>query len=309
MRREVIIAAATGALLAAHALAQENQENIELLSAREAVHQGNLLLKSGQAPAALKAYEHAEGLSPDAPEIQFVKGLGHYALKEYDLAREAFEKAALSKNRALAEDATYSVGTTYHAEALDNAANTQIAIDKLESALQRYQAVLSSRPDHLEARDAIVKAASMRRQLKRELERQQQQKQDNPNQDKQNSENDQEQQSQQGQDQNRQDKQQRDSQQRQAGEDSEAEQDQNEGEQEEEQQRGEKQSQESESPKQPENEEQQQAQAAQAGEEERITREQSERRLREMMQNIRERQKRRGKKARPLRIVPVDKDW
>jgi Ca-activated chloride channel family protein len=280
--------------LPAGILKGEEPAGFEQLSAREAVRQGNQLLIEGNAPTALEAYEHAEGLRPDALEIPFVQGLGHYALKQYESAREVFEKAAVSRNRRLADDATYSVGTTYHAEALEGVADPQLAIEKLENAMQRYQSVLANQPDHPETRDAMVKAASMRRQLKQMLEQQQQQQQ-NQDQDQQDGEeNPDDQQQQQGQDQNEQEEQQQSEAQQQPSDESQEQQDQQQSAQQDEQQ---------------EEEEQQQVQESEAEREEQTSREQAQRRLREMMQNIRERQKRRREEPQPYRVAPVDKDW
>ncbi len=287
--------AAAWLTLPAGILKGEEPAGFEQLSAREAVRQGNQLLIEGDAPTALEAYEHAEGLKPEASEIQFVQGLGHYALEQYESAREAFEKAAVSKNRILADDATYSVGTTYHAEALEGVADPQLAIEKLENAMQRYQNVLANQPDHPETRDAIVKAASMRRQLKQMLEQQQEQQQQNQDQDQQDGEEDSDdQQQQQGQDQNGQEEQQQSEAQQQPSDESQEQQDQQQSAQQDEQQ---------------EDEEQQQVQESEAEREEQTSREQAQRRLREMMQNIRERQKRRREEPQPFRVAPVDKDW
>ena len=292
--RDRLALAAAAVLLTFPVNVSRGQEpaGFEQLNAHEAVRRGNQLLIDGDAPMALEAYEHAKGLMPDALEIPFVQGLGHYALKEYEPAREAFEKVALSKNRKLANDATYSVGTTFHAEALESAAEPQLAIEKLEIALQRYQSVLANESDHTEARDAIVKAASMRRQLKRMLEQQQQQDQD---QDQQNNEGeDSEDQQQQKRDGEQDEQQQSESQQQQPSDESQDRQDQQQSAQEDEQE---------------EDQEQRQMQESEAQQQEQTSQEQAQRRLREMMQNIRERQKRRREQPQPFRVAPVDKDW
>src|SRR3972149_6863063 len=63
-------------------------------------------------------------------------------------------------------------------EGLAKAAEPQLALSKLESAMQRYQSVLSRRPEHQAAKDANYKAASVWRKLKQQLEQQQQQQND-----------------------------------------------------------------------------------------------------------------------------------
>ena len=141
-------------------------------SAPKAVREGNLLLKAGDAASALEHYRQAETLKPNAREIAFDRGLGHYVLGQFDQAREAFEKAAGGEGDALADDAVYSAGASDHAEGLAKATEPKLALSKLESAMQRYQSVLSRRPEHQAARDANYKAASTWRTLKQQLEQQ-----------------------------------------------------------------------------------------------------------------------------------------
>ncbi len=274
--------------------AKESAVSVDQLPARQAVREGNRQLRGGDPAAALEAYARAQELRPDAPEIPFVEGLAQYALKEYDAARDAFKNAATGRNRKLANDALYSVGTAYHAEALASLQNPQQAIGKLESAMQRYREVLANQPDHEAARDSNFKAASMRRQLIQMLERQQQQEQnescDNP-----------------GEDQDEQDKQEQ--------------QQQNEKQDQEEQpagqQQDEKQEQQEESPPQPqpsdeeqeEEEQLQQQQESAEEQEERVSREQAERRLREMVQAMREREEQRRQRVQQIPVAPVEKDW
>ena len=90
------------------------------LDASEAVHEGNRLLTQGEAAKALELYSQAQQQKPDARELAFVQGLGHYALGEYDAARERFQAAVAGRADALADDALYSEGATYHAQALAN---------------------------------------------------------------------------------------------------------------------------------------------------------------------------------------------
>jgi len=148
------------------------------LDAYDAVHKGNELLRSGDAKDALQLYEHAEALQPKAREIAFAEGLSHYKLGEYDAAREAFQRAWLGEKDALADDALYSEGSAYHAEALAAMDQPEVAIERLENAMQRYQSVLANNPSHEAARDANYKAGAAWRQIKKQM-KQQQQKNDN----------------------------------------------------------------------------------------------------------------------------------
>ncbi|MBU0717276.1 MAG: hypothetical protein KJ749_03430 [Planctomycetes bacterium] len=268
------------------------------LSAREAVREGNRLLREGDPRSALEAYEQAKTLRPDAPEIPFVEGLAHYALEEYEDARHDFKKTAADEKDQLADDALYSIGATYHAEALKSLQEPEVAIEKLEAAMDQYRQVLADQPDHAAARDANRKAASLRRQVKQMLEQQQQQ----------------EQQSDQSRDQQGEDQQDQQNQQQQEGEqeeDSEQEQEQQAQQPDQSEEQPDQQSQQSQA--QPDNEqppEEQQASAAEEEEqEERVSREQAERQLREMMQAIREREEQRRQQVPAVPIAPVEKDW
>lgn len=264
-------------------------------SAPKAVREGNLLLKAGDAASALEHYRQAETLKPNAREIAFDRGLGHYALGQFDQAREAFEKAAGGEGDALADDAVYSAGASDHAEALAKAAEPQLALSKLESAMQQYQSVLSRRPEHQTARDANYKAASTWRTLKQQLEQQQQQESNDPqdpNEDGEKQEN----------------QEQQPSQQQQENEKKEQQSAQNQEQQKQEQQSEQKQSSSAEEQEKKE-EQSKEAQAQQKEEKEQVSREQAERKLREMMQALRDRKKLRPEEVRKVPISPVDKDW
>ena len=238
-------------------------------SAPKAVREGNLMLKAGDAASALEHYRQAESLKPNAREIAFDRGLGHYALGQFDQAREAFEKAAGGEGDALADDAVYSAGASDHAEGLAKSAEPKLALSKLESAMQRYQSVLSRRPEHEAARDANYKAASTWRTLKQQLEQQQQQNDSqDQNEDGEKQENQEQQPSQQ----------------------------QNKDEQKEQQSAKDK-----EQESQEQKSEQQQSSSA---EEQEKKEEQS-----KEMQALRDRKKLRPEEVRKVPISPVDKDW
>lgn len=297
MKRWLMLTAWTWTWGFGTAQAQDQPGSDEPLSAREAVRQGNRMLMDGDTDGALAAYEHARSLRPDAHEIPFVQGLGHFAKQEYDAARDAFEKAATSRDRALAGDALYSIGTCYHKEALESVDDPKHAVEKLESAIQRYQTVLDGQEDHSAARDAIFKAATMRRRLKKIIDEQEQQREqekdgsDGQNEDEESS--DQEQESRDGQQSDDQDQQSRDQQQ----------QDQSPEDQQGEQQDQEPSSSSDESDKK--QDEQQQSKQRQQD----VSKEQAQRRQREMMQALRERLKQRRRPVRPMPVAPVEKDW
>lgn len=275
----------------ADAAVTDDESDLDLsgLPAYKAVREGNRRLIEGHAASALEAYEYAKGLRPDALEIPFVEGLAHFTRKKYDQARDAFRKAAKAEAGRLAGDALYSIGTTYHAEAFENLQDPKLTIQKLENAMQRYRDVLADQPEHEVARDANFKAASMRRQLLQMLEQQQQNQQQDQQCDQENQDQ-QDQQNQQPQEQNEQEQ----DEERQSRQSSES------------QEPPEEQS--SQSPS-PDDEQEERPQVSPEDEEQRVSREQAERRLREMMQAIRDRQKLRRKEVQKIPVTPADKDW
>lgn len=266
----------------------------------EAVRQGNQLLRGGAPADALKLYQHAETLQPDAREIAFAEGLGHYQLGEYETAREAFQRAWLGEKDSLADDALYSEGAAYHAEALGAMSEPEVALDRIENAMQRYQSVLANRPDHDAARDANYKAGAAWRQIKQQMQEQQQQQDQNNDDQEENDENQDEQQQQQEQDQQNEDEQQ---QQNDPPPDSDQKQDQeseNQKDNQSQQEQNPEESQPQESEPQPDDQQKQQQE---------VSREQAERKLREMMQAQRQRQKDRKKQRAIIRVPAAEKDW
>ena len=252
------------------------------LDAYEAVHEGNRLLTQGEAAKALELYSQAQQQEPDARELAFVQGLGHYALGEYDAARERFQAAVAGRADALADEALYSEGATYHAQALANMQDAEQALGKLEAAMQRYHGVLANQPNHPAARDANMKAATVWQQLKAQLEQQEGEPQPS-DQDKEGEK-----------------------------QDGESQDDQKSEEQDQDQQEGQPQDQDQQEPSessQQDEEPQTDGEQTETNQQERISREQAERRLREMMQAVRQRKKDRRDPGVLVPVRPVEKDW
>ncbi len=272
------------------------------LSAPAAVREGNRRLLTGSPDTALEAYRHAEELAPDAREVAFVGGLAHYDLAAFDEARRAFERAAGSHDDALADDALYSLGTCDHAEAFEKSDNPEEAMALLESAMKRYRNVLDHRPDHAAARDANFKAASMWRQIKQLMEEQQQQQQESGENGEQepSDEEKQEQQQQEG-DQEQQDEQQQSSEQES--------QDQSQESQQQQAQEGNEEQEQKSAAAEQEDEQQQDEAQPKPDEKEQVSREQAERKLREMMQALRDREKARRQQVERMPVRAVEKDW
>jgi len=273
-------------------------------TAPQLVREGNKLLLDDKPDLALEKYDLAKTLAPEAREIAFAEGLSHFKLGDYATAREEFSQVAGSAGDALADDALYSKGTCDHAEAIASTDNPEQAMGKLESAMRTYRDVLARNPNHQAARDANFKAASMWRQIKKQMEQQkQEQKKDGEGDDDNEKKDDQEKQDEQEQsdqksdeDQEQSEQQESEDQQEEDQESSESKQDKKEQEQKQEQ---------SKSDEQKESDQQQ----AQQSEEEQVSQEQAERKLREMLQELKDRQKARKK---PVKGVPPPrggKDW
>lgn len=261
-------------------------------SASRLVREANELLLGDKPAEALRTYEQAELLKPDAREIAFDQALAHYRLGELDRAREAFTRAAGGAGDKLADDALYGLGTCDHAEALA-AQDPKEAVPKIEKAMRQYQNVLANQPNHATARDANLKAASYWRQLKQQMQQQEQQQNPDQNDQKKNEEEKQDQQSKQEQQQSEQDKQEQQK-------ETQAQQD-----QQKQQQEKQKEQEQKASAQKEEREKQEQS----AEEKEEASRDQAERKLREMVHAMRDRKKHRREEAKTPTYRPTEKDW
>lgn len=306
----------------------------------ELVREANELLREGEAQQAIPLYDEAAELAPEAREIAFSEGLARYELGEYDEARAAFLKAMRGDADRTAIDAEYSLATIDHAEALAQSDDPQAAIESLESAMRGYQSVLEKDPAFAQAQRSNRKAAAMRRKLKQIQQQQQQQQQQNENSDEKNEENEQQDSQQQNQSDQQQGQENQDSQdeqqQQQDSENSDQQQDQSQQqnqdqqdsqsrdqqqqsdqkdaqqqEQQQNQQKDEQQDQQQDEQEQKQDDQQQQSasEQQQAAAQQDHSREQSERRLREMMEAIRDRKKQRKPVVVPVPVRPADKDW
>lgn len=272
-------------------------------SAHKLVREANELLLGDQPAEALRTYEEAQKLRPDAREIAFDQALAQYRLGEFEKAREAFQRASEGQADALAGDALYGLGTCDHAEAL-SAQDPKESIAKVENAMRNYQSVLSAHPDHAMAREANLKAASYWRQLKQQMQEQQQQQDQNQQNQEQNQDKQEEQsQEQQQQEQEQKQEEQNPSQQEQQSESQQQEQQQQEQDRSKEEQKKQSASQE----KEKQEAQQQEQQKSESKEEE--SRDQAERKLREMMQSMRDRKKHRREEQTTPTYRPTEKDW
>lgn len=299
--RALLVFTLHSSLFSLSALA-EDQAKKPVVPAPRAVREGNRFLEGGDPAAALQRYGEAKQLEPDAREIDFDEGLAHFALGEYDKARESFDRAAQGKADALADDALYSAGACDHAEAVGASADPKQALSKLESAMQKYQSVLSRESDHAAARDAHYKASSLWRELKQRQQQQQQQQSDQQNDSQENQEKQEQSQQQQQSSEEKNEQQQQQEQQQQSKQDQQQEQQaQKQEKQDQQQQQAEKQDE--------QNEQNEESQQAQEQKEEDASREQAERKLREIMQAQKDRKRMRPEDLRKPQVQPVAKDW
>jgi len=276
-------------------------------SASQAVRNGNERLRQGDAEGALQQYDEAEKLKPDAKEIAFDQGLSYFKLGRFDEARQSFEEAAESENDELSADALYGAAAVDHAQAFAESGQPRQALSKLESAMQKYQDLLARRPDHPLSRDANYKAASLWREIKRQLEQQQQQSSDQKEQN-----NDEKKERQSSSEEQKESDEQQEQNQGESSQQREQQEKQNQEKQSQDQQSQEQdQEQKSESSESKESEEQsaQEQKPSAAEQEEQVSREQAERKLREMMQAIRDRKKNRREEPQKVPVSRVEKDW
>ncbi|MBI1826518.1 MAG: hypothetical protein HY287_05145 [Planctomycetes bacterium] len=292
-----------------------------ILKPHEAVRRGNELLKHSDPKSALDQYEEAARSLPEAREISFDEGLAQHALGNQEQARISFEKSMLDPPDSLSDDALYSLGAIDHSEALAPNAEPKQKLGKLESAMEKYQEVLSHRPEHAAARDANQKAATYWRQIKQQMEQQKQQQQsqdkDQNKDDKQDNNQDQKQADNQKQDQ-KQDQQSKQQQQDNQSQPQQSDQSQNADQQQKDQQqqsaqvkkdekKDQKESQETQAQKS--DEKQPEDQKPSADQTAMITREQAERQLREMMQAMQDRNKLHREDAIAPPAPAKSKDW
>jgi Ca-activated chloride channel family protein len=271
-------------------------------SAPALVREGNSALLAKDFEAALQRYTQAKTLRPDALELDFNRGLGLFATGKLAEAREAFERAALSPDAALAEGSHYGQAAVDHMEAM-SAEDLKQTVAKLERAMRRYHDILQTNPEHAAAREANRKAATLWRQAREELQKQP------PQQDQQGEGEDQEEKPEQkpeDQPQQQEGEPQEDSK-PQEGEPSQEQQEPQKGQQ----SPGEEQQPQDAEPQESEAEETEEGEQAEATEqEESASQEQAQRELRRLVDQLRERMKRqRREDPGPSRPAPVEKDW
>lgn len=254
------------------------------------VEQGNLAFADGKFDEALSAYREAEVSLPASAELAYNLGAAHFKLNDYSAARDAFNRALLTRDLGLEAKAKYNLGDVAYISALDKQSEPSEALDLAKTAMGHYRDAIELNAEDEDARQNIEIAQlfikDMMDKLKQQQEQQQDQQKGDEDQENENKEDQQEQQQ-------------------------EGEQDDSEGEQEQQQQGDQE---------QPADQEQQQQQPQDGGEGEEGEAQQQPQDVQEMtseeaeklLQAVRdkERQRREDQQRRMrARRVPVLKDW
>jgi len=287
-------------------------------SSAAVVREANRMMQTGEIAQALERYRRVLDEHPDERAVLFNSGLANFQLGDYAAARDAFERASLSDDPALATDALYGIAACDYAEGLGlRGSDPKLGLQKTQRALSGLHDVLSFDSAHEGAADARLKAAALWNQLKQIIEQQppQQQPSENndENQDQEDSEQQGGQQSQQNQDQQEQDQPNRDPSQQQPQDENQQPQDQQDPLQAQQQQQAaeqqEAQEEQQQQQQQAEQNKEEQQTAATEDEKEEQTREEALRQLRRLMDRQRLNQQRRREFTPPLPVQRVEKDW
>jgi Ca-activated chloride channel family protein len=139
---------------------------------KKEVKKGNLLYNKGEFQEALKQYEDALSRNPDSDIVNFNLGSALYKTKDYKGAITHFEKALVSSNTSLEQNASYNLGNAKYKYGLsqeDN--NLPGAIDLLTHALRHYERAMEL---DSKDKDAKYNYEFVKKELKRLKEKQQQ---------------------------------------------------------------------------------------------------------------------------------------
>ncbi len=260
--------------------------------ARSMVSRANRLFAEGEFVAALEAYREAEVTLPESPELAYNQGVAHYKLGDYSQARDAFNRALLTRDLGLEAKIKFNLGDVAYASALEKQADLQEAIDLLKTAVGHYRDALELDPEDQDAKANIQMAQLLFKDLLDKLKQQQEQQQQDQDQQQQDNQ-DQQQENQQQDQQSEEGQQQGDPQGTPDGD-----QQQNDEQQQDQPQPG--------SEEQQEHEQQDQGGRPRAAEE--LTPEQAE----QLLQSVRDKERQRREELaqrRRARRVPVLKDW
>ena len=154
-------------------------EGSETGDARRKVAEAVKALDAGQYAKALEGFSEGAVMFPDSPELAYDRGIAHYRLREFDKAREAFNKALTTRDARLEEKVKFNLGNCAYAEALEKLTSLQEAIDKCQSAISFYRDALELDPLDADARANIETAQLLIKDLLDKKKKEEEEKQKN----------------------------------------------------------------------------------------------------------------------------------
>ncbi len=149
-------------------------------SPRQAVREGNLLYKRGEYDQSAQKYQEALEKDTESDIINFDMGTALHKQGRHQEAFDHLQKALLSDDDTLKEQAHYNLGNTfYHWGIAQENENIEGAISSLQNALKQYEDALSLKKDD---DDALHNQEFVKKELERLLKKQEQSHQDQQNQ-------------------------------------------------------------------------------------------------------------------------------
>ncbi len=151
-------------------------------SARGLIRQGNDHYAQGKYDAAAAAYEKALALDGNLAQARYNRACAAYQQGQYDQAIEDYRAlAAQSEDPDLALRAKYNLGNSYFQRGQKLAQQQpQAALEDLEQAVEAWRQVQQMAPKHPHVDRNIEVGRLWIRDLKQQIERQEQQPQEDP---------------------------------------------------------------------------------------------------------------------------------
>ena len=129
------------------------------------------MYEKGDYDASLKEYQEALDKDPESDVINFDAGTAYYKKEEYKKSIEHLQKALLSEDEGLRQNAYYNLGNALY-QLATQATNIEDALSSLEQSLMQYESAMNlDDKDH----DARYNHEFVKKELKRLKEKQEQQ--------------------------------------------------------------------------------------------------------------------------------------
>ena len=175
VRAMVLAVVLVGSVCPGEAWADERQADRRAGAAL--VEKGNELLAEGRYADALAAYEKATEALPRSPEVVYNVGVASYMLGDYVRARDAFNRALVTRDPALEAKIKFNLGNVACTLASKIASNPPEAIGLLKTGMGHYRDALELDPDDEDARINIELAQLFIKRLLDKLQQQQKEQQ------------------------------------------------------------------------------------------------------------------------------------